>query len=265
MTNPLRIRMAGLHVRYGTKTVVDDVNLDLQPGELVGLVGPNGAGKTTLLRALLGLAEATGSVHVGDVTLSDMAVRDRAKLFAYLAQGGPVHWPLTVESLVALGRVPHKTPWQKLTDVDAGHIESAMAATGVQDLRDRLVTHLSGGERARVLLARALAADAPYLLADEPAASLDPHYQLEMMALLRGHIDETHGGVVVLHDLNLAQHFCDRLLVINQGKLIADGVPEDVLSDVLLRDVFAISAARWDDAGDSFLVPKAMPRLSGGL
>ncbi len=258
MTDPLDIQIQGLSVRYGEKTVVDDVSLHMIPGEMVGLIGPNGAGKTSLLRALLGLADITGSITIGDRDLADLAIKERARLFAYLAQGGTVHWPLSVESLVALGRLPHRTPWQQLSDGDSLHIEVAMKATGIEAFRDRIVTHLSGGERARVLLARALAAKAPYLLADEPAAALDPHYQLDMMALLKAHVTDTTGAVVVMHDLNLAQQFCDRLLVINDGKLVADGPPSDVLTDVLLADVFSIQAARWSDGGESFLVPKTV-------
>lgn len=255
----LDITARGLLVRYGDKTVLAGIDLELRPGELVGLVGPNGAGKTTLLRALLGLAELqAGAIAVGGSDLSAMTIKERARLFAYLAQGGPVHWPLTVESLVALGRLPHKTPWQNLGADDAHQIDAAMRATGVLAFRDRLVTHLSGGERARVMLARALAAGAPYLLADEPAASLDPHYQLEMMALLRAQVGAQSGAVVVLHDLNLAQHYCDRLLVINDGRLVADGAPADVLTDAVLHDVFAVHAARWRDGDDSFLVPRSM-------
>ncbi len=260
MTAPFDINLDGVSVRYGDKTVVDQVSLSLKTGELVGLIGPNGAGKTSLLRALLGLAPSTGSITVGNQDLADLHVKQRAKLFAYLAQGGTIHWPLSVESLVALGRLPHMTPWQRLTDDDQDHIERAMQATGVLAFRDRIVTQLSGGERARVLLARALSSKAPFLLADEPAAALDPHYQLEMMALVRDHINAEQGGIVVMHDLNLAQHHCDRLIVIDGGAIVADGTPADVLTDALLADVFSIKAARWSEAGDSFLVPQSLTK-----
>jgi len=256
------IVVRNLTVQYGSKRVLDGLDLTLRTGELVGLVGPNGAGKTTLLRALLGLADATdGEMSVGGTALSTMAIKKRARLFAYLAQGGPVHWPLSVQSVVELGRVPHNNPWQAMTDADHQHIDTAIEKTGIGGFRSRIVTSLSGGERARVMLARALAADAPYLFADEPAASLDPHYQLEMMALLHEQVDEHHGGVVVMHDLNLAQHYCDRLLVLDGGKLVADGKPEDVLTDKLLDQVFGIQVARWSDGGDSYLVPKTLSGL----
>jgi len=258
MTGHMDITARNLTVRYGDNTVLDGIDLSLGTGELVGLIGPNGAGKTTLLRAFLGLVDtADGETHVGDAALSSLTIKERAKLFAYLAQGGPVHWPLSAQSVVELGRVPHNNPWQPMSDADHLAIEIAIDKTGVDLFRDRIVTSLSGGERARVMLARALAGRAPYLFADEPAASLDPHYQLEMMALLRDQIDENHGGVVVMHDLNLAQHYCDRLLVMHEGALVADGKPEDVLSDDLLQDVFGVRAARWSDDGETYLVPKS--------
>jgi len=258
----LDIHVRGLTVRYGENTVLDGVDLTLRTGELVGLVGPNGAGKTTLLRSLLGLVEtAAGYMRVGDRALSSFTIKKRAQLFAYLAQGGPVHWPLTAQSVVELGRVPHNNPWQSMSDADHLQIEIAIDKTGIDVFRHRTVTSLSGGERARVMLARALAAGAPYLFADEPAASLDPHYQLEMMALLRTQVDADHGGVVVMHDLNLAQHYCDRLLVLHEGKLVADGDPVGVLTDELLQRVFGIKAARWQDGAESFLVPKSLTGL----
>lgn len=258
MSGSPNIRVNDLVVRYGPRTVLDRVSLSIAGGELVGLVGPNGAGKTTLLRAILGLTESEGHIEIlgNDARLMD--AKSRARMFAYLAQGGAVHWPLTVESLVALGRLPHLTPWQSLSEDDQAHIDAAMEETGTLQFRERLVTQLSGGERARVLLARALASKAPFLFADEPAAALDPHYQLEMMTLLRNHVTDNTAGVVVMHDLNLAQHFCDRLVVVHEGRIVADGDPQDVLSDQLLADVFAVKAARWSEAGDSFLVPKAM-------
>jgi len=256
------IAVRNLTVQYGSKRVLDGLDLTLRTGELVGLVGPNGAGKTTLLRALLGLVDVkSGEMTVGETALPSLAVKQRAKLFAYLAQGGPVHWPLSVQSVVELGRVPHNNPWQTMSDADHQHIDRAIEKTGVGGFRGRIVTSLSGGERARVMLARALAADAPYLFADEPSASLDPHYQLEMMALLHEQVDEHHGGVVVMHDLNLAQHYCDRLLVLDGGKLVADGKPEDVLTDELLESVFGIQVARWQDGAESYLVPKTLSGL----
>lgn len=259
---PSDLNIRGLTVQYGDTSVLSDVDLTLRTGELVGLVGPNGAGKTTLLRALLGLVDiAGGDMTVGEISLQSLPIKERARLFAYLAQGGPVHWPLTAQSVVELGRVPHNNPWQAMSDADRLQIEIAIDKTGIEAFRNRIVTSLSGGERARVMLARALAAGAPYLFADEPAASLDPHYQLDMMALLRDQVDAEHGGVVVMHDLNLAQHYCDRLVVLHDGKLVANGKPADVLSDELLQRVFGIQVARWQNGSESYLVPKTSTGL----
>lgn len=258
MTAPSTIHAEQVSVQLGGKSILHDIDVSLRVGEMVGLIGPNGAGKTTLMRALLGLVEADGRIDIDDVSVQQLDNKQRARRFAYLPQGGEVHWPLTVHSLVALGRLPHKTPWQSMNAGDEAIIDDVLQQTGTSGFRDRVVTHLSGGERARVMLARALASKAPFLFADEPAAALDPRYQLEMMGLLKGHVTDQHGAIVVMHDLNLAQHFCDRLLVIHEGKLVADGPPSDVLSDNLLKTVFGVSAARWEVAGDSFIVPNSI-------
>lgn len=258
MNDPAIIEARQVSVELSGNQIVSDVSLSLRVGEMVGLIGPNGAGKTTLMRALLGLVESEGTIEFDGDSVEQMDPKTRGRRFAYLAQGGPVHWPLTVQSLVELGRLPHKTPWQSMNNEDEVIVEAVMRQTGTFEFKDRVVTHLSGGERARVMLARALASKAPFLFADEPAAALDPRYQLEMMSLLKAHVSHEHGAVVVLHDLNLAQHFCDRLIVISDGTLAADGPPAEVLNDGLLKSVFGVTATRWSEAGDSFIVPKSI-------
>lgn len=246
-----------IRVRLDGRDIVSDVSLAVSVGELVGLVGPNGAGKTTLLRALLGLLPvARGSIELSGQDLGTLSAKDRGIQIAYMAQGSPVHWPLTVETLVQLGRLPHKTPWQKMDARDQEYVEAALKRTGMLPFRERNVTTLSGGEKARVMLARALAANTPFLFADEPAASLDPRYQLDLMHLLRASALEGQGCLITLHDLNLAQQFCDRLLVMKDGHLIAEGAPEDVLTDTLVADVFGIQLARWQENGAGYLVAK---------
>lgn len=258
MSAPASIEARNISVGLGGKQILSDISLSLREGEMVGLLGPNGAGKTTLMRALLGLVESEGAIKFDGTSVDEIDAKARGRRIAYLAQGGAVHWPLTVQSLVELGRLPHKTPWQGTNQEDEAVIEDVLRQTGTFEFRHRVVTHLSGGERARVMLARALASKAPFLFADEPAAALDPRYQLEMMSLLKAHVSHEHGAVVVMHDLNLAQHFCDRLIVINEGKLAADGRPADVLNDELLMSVFGVTATRWSEAGDSFIVPKSI-------
>ena len=178
---------------------------------------------------------------------------------AYLPQSPECHWPLTADRVVALGRLPFQG---SSSELDAHHITRALAAVDALHLRERPVNELSGGERARVFLARALAGDPAFLLIDEPAAGLDPYHQLQLMELLQALAQEGRGILVVLHDLGLAARFCGRLLLLNGGKLIASGRPEAVLTDSLLAQAHHISVYRSCHQETSVLVPWS--RLSKG-
>jgi iron complex transport system ATP-binding protein len=229
-------------VTLGRRAVVRDVCAALEPGSLTAIVGPNGAGKSTLARAMLALVPATGRILVDGADAAAMPRADLARRIAYLPQGQLLHWPLTVERLVGLGRLPHLAPMSRISAADTAAIERAMMRADVFDLRDRIATELSGGERARVLFARALAVEAPALIADEPLASLDPGHQIDVMELLRA---EAAGGalvIAVLHDLTLAARYCDRLLLIDEGQIVADGAPAAVLTPARLRRVYGIDA-----------------------
>lgn len=245
--------MSGLSVRnvslkVGAKQILNTVSVDLKKGEMVGLVGPNGAGKSSLLKCILGLSELTeGEVLLEGENLQNIPLKERAKKLAYAAQGAPVHWPLHAEYVVGLGRVPHLSPLRPMSQDDKLHVERALEMTDSVHLRDRSVTTLSGGERARVLLARALASDTAYIFADEPIASLDPAHQLHVMNILKEQSKAGKGVMVVLHDLNLACRYCDRLVLLNEGLLIDQGAPEMVLSDKNLSDVFGVNALRLQD------------------
>ena len=229
-------------VTLGRRTVVRDIHAEFGAGTLTGIVGPNGAGKSTLARAILALVPATGQVRVDGIDAAEMPRGDLARRIAYVPQGQTLHWPLTVERLVGLGRLPHLAPMSRIADADTAAIERAMECADVMDLRDRIATELSGGERARVLFARALAVEAPALIADEPLASLDPGHQIDVMDMLRA---EAAGGalvIAVLHDLTLAARYCDRLLLIDAGQIVADGTPTEVLTAERLRAVYGIDA-----------------------
>ncbi|UNU44430.1 ABC transporter ATP-binding protein [Sphingopyxis sp. YF1] len=236
-------------VTLGRRAVVANVSAAFAPGTLTGIVGPNGAGKSTLARAMLALVPATGRVTLDGDDVAAMPRAALARRIAYLPQGQTLHWPLTVERLVGLGRLPHLAPMSKIGTADADAIARAMVRADVAGLRNRIATELSGGERARVLFARALAVEAPALIADEPLASLDPGHQIDVMELMRAEADAGALVIAVLHDLTMAARYCDRLLLIDEGAIVADGAPADVLTPDLLRRVYGIDA-RVESGGD---------------
>jgi len=251
-----QLRAENIVVSIKKTPILHGVNVEVPAGKIVGLIGPNGAGKSTLIRALLGLLPlGDGRVTLDGEDFKNLSLRDRASRIAYAPQGAPVHWPLTVDHLVGLGRIPHLSPWRKLSDADQHAIEQAMVLTDTTHLQSRIATTLSGGERARVMLARALAVEAPYLLADEPVASLDPFHQLQVMDILRQQAADGAGVMVVLHDLSLAMRYCDEIIILLNGLVLASGTPSDVLTDDNLRTAFSIRASRWQDGDTDLLLP----------
>ena len=250
------IRALDLSVRLGRHPAVSGVSAALEPGQLVGIIGPNGAGKSTLIRALLGLVRADGgAVSIDDTPIASLPRKDVARRVAYLPQGQTLHWPLMVERLVALGRMPHLGPLSRLSPEDEAMIDAALARADVLHLKGRIATELSGGERARVLLARALAVGAPALIADEPLAALDPGHQLDVMDLLKGEARAGSLVVTVLHDLGMAARYCDRLLLMDKGRLVADGKPMEVLTEQRLAEVYGISACIEADGEWPLILP----------
>lgn len=246
----------GLAVALGGRRVLEAVDVAMSPGTLIGVVGPNGAGKSTLARALLGLvAPASGSVELDGDDVALLSPAEIALRAAYLPQGSMLHWPLSVERLVGLGRLPHLGPFSRVGEEDRHAIETAMRDTDTLHLAGRVATELSGGERARVMLARALATGAPALIADEPLASLDPGHQLDLMTMFAARAAQGATVIVLLHDLSIAARFCGRLLLMNRGRLVADGTPAAVLTDETLRSVYGISAWRGEMHGQPLLVP----------
>ena len=232
------LSLASLTVRRGTCPVVDGVTLSVGEGEFVGLIGPNGAGKTSLLRGALGLLPAEGAS-----SLAGMTPAARARAAAWLPQAREIAWPVSVAALVALGRLPHAGDGVAAVDIA---VDRALDRMGLAAFRGRRATELSGGEQARVLIARALAQEAPLLLADEPIAGLDPAAQIATMRVFAALAAEGGGVVAALHDLGLAARHCTRLLVLSQGRLVADGTPREVLTPQVLAEVFHIRAHYTD-------------------
>lgn len=252
-----------LTVTLGGRTILDHLDIDFPQETVTGLIGPNGAGKTTLLRAIAGIiATRSGTVTLDRRSVAAWRRQALARTLAYLPQGAPCAWPMHVRRVVALGRLPHLGPWRGASAEDEEAIDAAIAATDVRHLAQRNVQTLSGGERARVMLARALAGGARYLLADEPVAGLDPEHQLQVMALLWKRAATGAGIVVTLHDLSLASRFCDRLIVLDHGLIAADGPPDEVLIPSILASVFGVSAVYGSCKGQKYVVPwRVVPRL----
>jgi len=243
-------------VAIDERPILRDVGLHIRRGEFVGLIGPNGAGKTTLLKVLAGLQHAdTGEVRFDGRPLPALAPRQLARRLAYLAQGAPAHWPLRVDKVVALGRLPHLEWWQRPGAADEAAIERALALAEVGHLRARTVTTLSGGERMRVLLARVFASEPELILADEPVAALDPYHQLHVMELLRDHAHRCGAVLAVLHDLNLAARFCDRLVLLDEGRVAAAGGVRQVLVNEQLRRVYGVEARINEDGAEYSVIP----------
>ncbi|MHB2167367.1 ABC transporter ATP-binding protein [Alsobacter sp. R-9] len=249
-----------VRVLLGSRVAVQGIDLRLSRGEFACVVGPNGAGKTTLLRALAGLVAHEGSVQVGVAPVRGLRPAERARRVAYLPQSGAVSWPLPVRDVVALGRMPHGARIDALAPADLAIVADAIARTGLEGFETRLATALSGGERARVLLARALAVEADVLLADEPVASLDPRHQLAIMGVLRAEARRGRAVVAVLHDLALAARYADRIVMMEDGAVVADGSPRDVLDSARIAAVFGIDAITEDRDGRPLVIPWSISR-----
>jgi len=231
-----------LSLDLGRRRVLEDVGIGLRPGRITALLGPNGAGKTSLLRCLAGLLRpASGSVSIDGIALSAMPPRERARRIGYLPQSADLAWSLPARDVVALGRHPWRSPFAAESDADRTAIDDAMASTDTARFADRPTGELSGGERARVLLARVLAGAPEWLLADEPLASLDPAHQIDILGRFRAAADTGCGVVLVLHDLNHAARIADDIALLRDGRLIAHGPAAGVLSPHAIAEVFDLS------------------------
>lgn len=238
MTDTGRTELRTEALSYGTR--LHRVDITARPGETVGLVGPNGSGKTTLLRCVYGtLTPTSGRALLDGVDAHTLGPKARARRIATVPQDGEAECELTVHELVALGRSPHKRFWEGDTGEDRARAEAALARVGIAELAERPFPTLSGGERRRALVARALVQEPALLVLDEPTNHLDISYQLEVLGLVR---DLGTTNLLALHDLNLAALYCDRLYVLAQGRVVAEGSPAEVLTRELLATVYGVEA-----------------------
>ncbi len=242
------LELNGVLARMGSATVLNKVSLSVRAGELVVLCGPNGAGKSSAIRAGLGLtALESGAARLGGEDVRRLSERERGARAAYLPQERHIAWNLPAIEVAALG-----APFLA-GDAALDRAQAALTEVGAAHLADRGVAEMSGGERARVLLARALVVQAPLLLADEPIAGLDPDAQLLVLERLRARADAGGGVLVSLHDLTLAARIADRVVVLNAGRVVADGAPAEALSPAVLRSAFHLDGV-WVEAPDGPLL-----------
>ncbi len=236
------ISLDGVSVSFGDVSVLENISLSVEAGEFVGLVGPNGAGKTTVLRTLNGVLGAdSGRITVAGKQVGECSAKELSQAVATVPQNTHVGFSFTAEQIVEMGRTPHRSRLDWSDDI--GPVEEAMAQTDTLSLRDRAVDSLSGGERQRVLLARALAQNPAVLLLDEPTASLDINHQIQVLELVTDVVGGERTAIAAIHDLDLAARFCDRLVLLADGGIRAEGSPEAVLSSLALDEAFGIETA----------------------
>ena len=241
----MNVSVEDLTVELGDATVLDGLSISVPSGSLVGLVGPNGAGKTTLLRTINAtLVPDEGRVLVGEENVHALSSKAVARRVATVPQDTSVPFSFPVRRVVEMGRHPHRPRFG--TDPDPGAVDRAMERTGVADLADRPIDAVSGGERQRVMVARALAQDAPVLVLDEPTASLDVNHQVATLDLVAGLVDEGRTALTAIHDLNLAARYCDAVAVLAEGRILAAGPPREVLTEDAVARAFDADAVVVD-------------------
>jgi len=236
-----QLNVQALQLVRGERRILDDVNLSFDSGCVTAVLGPNGAGKSTLLACVAGLLKPSGgTVELdGEPTLT-MRSAARARRIAFLPQSPEIAWPIDVETLVGLARIPFHGATSEADDAAA--VNRAMASTHTAQWAKRIVSTLSGGERARALLARVFAGEPEWILADEPFAGLDPAHQFEAADLLCAYAGAGRGVVLTIHDLTLAARIADRIVILQDGKIAADGTPAQALTAATLRAVYGIDA-----------------------
>lgn len=251
------VNVKNVSFAYNGTPALKAIGLEIKSGEILALVGPNGSGKTTLLKMISGvLTPDDGAVYLDMQSLVELHPRQIAQRLAALEQEHHVGFDFTVREVVAWGRIPHRSRLSRWQDQDEQAVQKALAATGTTSFADRLIDSLSGGERQRIFIAMALAQQPKILLLDEPTAHLDLKYQVEILELVQRLSQRGLTVIIALHDLNLAARYADRIALIAQGKLVADGSPQTVLTESNIRSIWGIAVNIIRDGLGCVIVPK---------
>lgn len=247
-----------LSFAYKDEFIVSNLDFKFSCGEIVGIIGPNGAGKSTIIKLLSKVLEPSfGFITVDGIKISEMSRLDLAKQVAVVSQMMDLPEDFIVEDIVMMGRTPHLGFFNSEKEKDFEIVEAVMQKTDILKFRDRQIGSLSGGERQRVVLARALAQEPKYLLLDEPTNHLDLNYSIELLRFLKAEVENGLAVLIIMHDLNLASRICDRILVIEDGQLVGQGKTEDVISELLIKNVFRteVKIIRDENERISAIVP----------
>jgi iron complex transport system ATP-binding protein len=239
MTTLLNVQ--NLNYTVNSTLLIQNIAFSIQQGEIIGLLGANGAGKSTLLKCLCGILTPP-NVHIEllEKSIHHYSLQEKAKIITYIAQQTHLAWQLTVADTVALGRIPHGASPHNLSKKDQIIRNIALDTCKLNDFKDRIVDTLSGGEKARVWLARALATQAPILLADEPLAGLDPKYQLIFMDILKSLKAQNSSIIITLHDISMAMRYCDKLLILKEGQILGFDTPTNLANTNIFNKAFDV-------------------------
>ncbi len=236
------IKIEHLDYGYTNRLVLKDISLNIERGEIVGIIGANGSGKTTLLKCIVGLYETNKKVILDDKAIEDYAFKDRAKKIALMHQSEMINFDFSCFDVVSLGRFAYLGAFAKMTDNDIAVVTNKMADTNTSEFSERIITQLSGGERQRILFAKTLTQEAPYILLDEPSSTLDIKHEKEILEMAKLLSQQNCALIISIHNIRLAAKYCKRLILLSDGKILADGKPEDVITANNLKIAYDVDA-----------------------
>lgn len=248
------------HLRFtrGSRDIIKDISFSMPRGELVGIIGPNGAGKSTLIKLIIGLLKAdSGKINIDGSNISSYSARELYRKFAFVPQENNLDFPMTVLETVLLGRIPHLSRFHIEKDKDYEIAMDALKLAGIEDFADRYANQLSMGEKQLVTIAKALAQETDFIFLDEPTSSLDVSHTIGIMEILKELKLKNKTVISAIHDLNTASRYCDKILIINHGKIKGFGRPEEVLTKEIIKDSFSVTVniLKSEDTGNVIIEP----------